>query len=128
MSQDGKTPITDSELDRLLSLASTPRPPADAGARLLAALQAAPAQPQPSNVIAFTPRAAQKPQPRSGGLVPWLAALPLAASLAAGVWLGAMGNVPDFVSSASTVATASVDGDVPSGVEDVESLTEDDFT
>lgn len=73
------------ELRRILSLASSPQPPPEAMARLMARIAA---EPQAGKVVAFAPR------PRRGG---WsLAALPLAASLLLGVYLGAKGQL-DFM-------------------------------
>lgn len=73
------------EFRRILSLASDPKPPAEAMARLMARVAV---EPQQGLVVAL-PRAR-----RRGGWA--LAALPLAASLLLGVYLGVMGQL-DFM-------------------------------
>lgn len=118
-----KTEITDSELDKLLH--QVPQAPLPAGfeSRLLGRLQQSAVAPQHSNVIAFPARTARR------GFVPWLAALPLAASLAAGIFLGAQGEVPDFLSTSTYSSVASTDDDgVSSGVDEVEAYAEDGVT
>lgn len=75
----------EADLRRILSLASDPEPPHGAMARLLAR---AAAEPQAGRVVAFAPR------PRRSGWA--LAALPLAASLMLGIYLGARGQL-DFM-------------------------------
>jgi hypothetical protein len=83
------------ELRRILSLASSPQPPPEAMARLLTRLAA---EPQAARVVAFPPR------PRRMG---WsLAALPLAASLLMGVYLGAKGQLDFMLPAAITGGVA----------------------
>src|SRR5260221_361266 len=69
------------DVDRLLSLAVAPPVLAGFEARLMARIDAGD---RPSNVVTLTPRVVA---PKSG--LKWLAALPLAASLALGIYLGA---------------------------------------
>lgn len=76
----------DDEISRVLGLASDPHLPDGATQRLLARLQAEP-QGGPS-VIPFRPR----PR-RMGDVLRYASALPLAASLALGIWLGAKGTL-----------------------------------
>ena len=121
-----KTPhdeMTDLELDKLLSLASKP-PRHSAAAEALVAKIATSAPTSPgSNVVNFPPR--QKPQ----GIIPWLAALPLAASLAAGIWLGAAGQGTGYLFNTSEdLTTVSDNFDASTGIDDAEILTEEDLS
>ncbi len=85
----------EAELRRILSRASAPEAPPEALARLMARIAA---EPQAGKVVAFAPR------PRRGG---WgLAALPLAASLLLGVYLGAKGQLDFMLPAAITGGVA----------------------
>jgi hypothetical protein len=113
--------MSEHELDRLLSLASRPKSPAGAEARLLARMGSADA---PSNVIAFKPK--QAPPQRA---LSWLAALPFAASLALGLWLGIVGLGTGLLpASLGGDATAAADDAVFSGIDDAEVLAEENQT
>lgn len=103
--------MSDAELDRLLALATRPEVPKGAEARLMARLAAAEAG---ENVVALTPR------PRR--LVPWLSALPLAASLACGIYLGASGLADPYIST-TTTASAMDDAATP-GLDDMVAISE----
>lgn len=83
------------ELRRILSLASGPKPPAEAMARLMARVAV---EPQQGKVVAFPPAR------RRGGWA--LAALPLAASLLLGVYLGARGQLDFMLPNAITGGVA----------------------
>ena len=86
---------SEQELRRILSRASSPQPPPEAMARLMARIAA---EPQAGKVVAFAPR------PRRVG---WsLAALPLAASLLLGVYLGAKGQLDFMLPAAITGGVA----------------------
>jgi anti-sigma factor RsiW len=115
---DKDNEMDDQALDQILGLATPAALSADFERRLLARLPE-PAKPT-AQVIAF-PR---KKSPR-----PWVMTLPLAACLVLGVWLGASGQLPDFVSTASTTtAMASPDQLLPSGVDDIENLSSGDLS
>ena len=86
---------SEQELRRILSRASSPQPPPEAMARLMARIAA---EAQAGKVVAFAPR------PRRVG---WsLAALPLAASLLLGVYLGAKGQLDFMLPAAITGGVA----------------------
>lgn len=114
--------MTDQELDRLLGMASKPQAKPDAAAQAAAR---AFAQDAPSNVVAFTPRTSAQSQPSR---IAWLTALPLAASLAAGIYLGALGSgnylLPESLGGGALTEEAAV----LSGVEDMEDLTDEDLS
>lgn len=86
------------EASAVLGHASRPALPAGAMDRLMARIAD---EPQQANVIAFAPR----PQPRRAA---WrlAAAVPLAASLALGIWLGANGKMDFMMPSAVTGGVA----------------------
>lgn len=92
------------EIDRVLSLASRPNLPEGAGARLLARLEQPPEQ--GAEVILFRPKA--RPM---DGFLRYAAALPLAASLALGIYLGASGSLDSLLPATLTgdVATNGYD-------------------
>lgn len=110
-----KNQITDTELDALLKAASQPPLPRGFADRLQAKLD----QPASGNVIAFPQR--KTPDIKSAKL--WLSAIPLAASLAIGLYLGAQGNMSESLTglSASLVSDAS-DSLFDLGIEDTESF------
>lgn len=85
------------EIDAVLGLASVPGVPAGAMERLMARIAVEPQQPLAAEVIAFAPR----PRLRTG-LLRFAAAVPLAASLALGVYLGAEGKMDFMMPSAIT--------------------------
>lgn len=111
------------EIGRVLSLASEPPVPSDAMARLMMRIAA---EPQDAKVIAFTPR------PRGRGtFFRYAAALPLAASLALGVYLGAQGTLDFMLPSAITGGVAwNDDGAIDDlgGVGDADSYAQDSTT
>jgi hypothetical protein len=82
------------ELRRVLALATTPEPPAGAADRLMARLAPVERAPQ---VVPLRPRAAAR---RSW--FAYAAALPLAASLALGLYLGAIGKLDTLLPAAIT--------------------------
>lgn len=92
------------EIDAVLSRASVPPMPEGATSRLMARIAE---EPQDVNVIPFRPR---EQAPRRS-LLRFATALPLAASLALGVYLGAKGSL-DFMLPAAITGVASSD-DVP---------------
>lgn len=101
--------ISDEGLDRLLALATTPAVNPDFQQRMMAKIEA-----KTSNVLAFP----QKQRTKS-----WLVGLPLAASLALGLWLGSSGSTINLLpTSATEVATTDV-GDA-SGFDDIVSVIE----
>jgi hypothetical protein len=109
--------MSDHELDRLLALASTPVLPPSAEERLMAKIN-------PENVVAFI----SKPK-KAQSAISWIAALPLAASLAFGVWLGAAGIGTNILpESLGGDAVAAAEVDVISGIDEAETLAEDNQT
>ena len=77
--------LSDTELNQLLQHASKPKPRADFDMRLLEKMRMADT---PSNIFAF---------PRSRKIPIWITALPLAASLILGIWLGSSDTVFDYL-------------------------------
>lgn len=110
-----KNQVTDTELDAMLKTAAQPTLPRGFADRLQAKLE----QPVTSNVIAFPQKKA--PPVKSARL--WLSAIPLAASLAIGLYLGAQGTLASSFTglSASLVADAT-DTSFDIGIEDTESF------
>lgn len=103
--------FSDQELDQLLSMASRPKPVNGAMDRIVR-------QAQNDNVVTLAPRR----------ISPWLSALPLAASLACGIYLGAVSSASDYLPLPnSAVATADED-DGSIGIEDVVTLAEEDLS
>jgi hypothetical protein len=88
-------------VDRLLAQASRPGLPAGARARLDARLAA---MPGPVRIVARSGA-----EPGKAWSLPWLAGLPLAASLALGIYLGAAGSLDSILPSIITGATATAD-------------------
>ena len=88
----------DRETRAVLALASTPDIPGAAMDRLMARIAA---EPQAAKVVAFTTRPARK-----AGFWRFATAVPLAASLALGVWLGANGKMDFMMPSAITGGVA----------------------
>ena len=96
----------DREMRAVLAHASQPSLPAGAADRLMARLAA---EPQQAKVIAFVPR--PRPRPR-GGVWRYAAAVPLAASLALGIWLGANGKM-DFMMPKAVTGGVALNDDTP---------------
>jgi hypothetical protein len=114
----------DRETRAVLALASTPDIPGAAMDRLMARVAA---EPQAAKVIAFTAR----PRARLASVWRLATAVPLAASLALGVWLGANGKVDFMMPSAITGGVAlNDDGAVDDlgGVGDVTAYAEESTT
>lgn len=108
----------DTALDKLLKRATDPAIPEGAEARLIAAIQAAEQQ---SNVVKLQPR------PR---IQRWAVGLPLAASLALGIYLGANGTLDNYMPDSiigETLADTS-DSEPTSGLDDAESYAEGELT
>ena len=96
----------DREIDAVLARASVPAMPEGAMDRLMARIVAEPQQ-QEAKIIAFAPR------PRTGqGFWRYAAAVPLAASLALGVWLGANGKM-DFMMPSTVTGGVALNDDTP---------------
>lgn len=94
----------DREIDAVLKHATVPGLPAGAMDRLLARIAE---EPQAAKVIALVPRAApRRPVWR------YAAAVPLAASLALGVWLGANGKM-DFMMPSAVTGGVALNDDAP---------------
>lgn len=94
----------DREVDAVLARASAPGLPAGAMDRLMERIAA---EPQDGNVIRFAPRSrAARPFWR------YAAAVPLAASLALGLWLGANGKM-DFMMPSAVTGGVALNDDVP---------------
>lgn len=112
------------EIDAVLSLASVPSLPEGAAARLMARLAEVP---QENKVVAFPPRRAMAPV-RSP--LRYAAALPLAASLALGIYLGAKGSLDFMLPSAITGDVALID-DAPDdlgGVSEADAYAEENLS
>ncbi len=110
-----KNQVTDAELDAMLKAATQPKLPGGFADRLRAKLE----QPAASNVIAFPQRKA----PRVKSTRHWLSAIPLAASLAIGLYLGAQGILANSFTGMSTSLVAdATDSAVDIGIEDTESF------
>lgn len=109
--------MSDHELDRLLAMASKPVAPEGAEARLMAKLN-------PENVIAFRQR-----QGAERSALSWLAALPLAASLAFGLWLGIAGVGANLLpESLGGDSVAAIDDAAVSGIDEAEAMAEESQT
>lgn len=98
----------DREVRAVLGHASVPQLPAGALERLTARIAA---EPQDARVIPFAPR----PRP-ARGVWRYAAAVPLAASLALGVWLGANGKM-DFMMPTSVTGGVALNDDA--GIDDL---------
>jgi hypothetical protein len=108
----------DKALEMLLQRASQPDIPPGTQARLMDVIRATPQQ---SNVVELQPRRQ---------LNRWAIALPLAASLLLGIYLGTNDTfdsyLPDGVTG-STLAGAT-DSDISSGLDDVENYSDGELT
>ena len=111
--------ITRKRLDRVLAAATNPELPAGAMQRLLARLE------EDDRVVALPLRNAA-PAP----VLRWTAALPLAASLALGIYLGAMGALDAFLPETVTGESAAGDEENAdlSGVSEAEAYAEEDVS
>jgi hypothetical protein len=118
--QANQEDMTDHELDQLLGLASNPVPANDAAAR---AAFSAFGDDQRSNVIQFGSK-----QKRQRPTIGWLAALPLAASLAAGIYLGTVGFGSYVLPESLGGGVVAEEAAVLSGVEDVEDFADEDVS
>jgi hypothetical protein len=116
-----KLPMTDHELDKALKAVPQTVLPEGFAARLQARLEA----PSSQKVIAFP---ARKTRVVSGHRL-WLSVIPLAASLAAGLYLGAIGDVTAaFTSLDSSLVSDASDQNFGSGFEDTEDFVNGDLT
>ena len=115
-------PMTDRELDLLLVHATVPSLPEGARDRLMQRLAGEASSPPANTVVPFR-RAAAAPS-RIG----WLAGLPLAASLALGIYLGSGGTLESYLPSTAYDMLAGNSDDAVTGIEDVESFNEDDLS
>jgi hypothetical protein len=90
------------EIAAVLAHASAPPAASGAAARLIARIADEAQEPPPAKVLDFTPR------PRAGArrVLRFAAALPLAASLALGVYLGAKGTLDFMLPTAITGGVA----------------------
>ena len=115
---DKNNELDDQSLDQILGLASKPDLSSDFEARVMAKLGG---QAKVSaEVIAF---------PRRKSPTAWVMAVPLAACLVLGVWLGASGDFSDLLPTSSTSsAMASADQLSPSGIDDIETLSSGDLS
>lgn len=106
-------------IDAMLEAATKPELPAGAEERLLARLQ-------PEGRVVTLPSRKASPGP----VLRWSAALPLAASLALGIYLGAMGTLDDFLPGTVTGELAASDDDNAdlSGVSEAEDYAEEDVS
>jgi hypothetical protein len=117
-----KTHLTDQELDRLLAAAQTPQLPSGFADRLQAKLQVERA----SNVVTF-PQKVLAPQQQRRRI--WLSAIPLAASLAVGIYLGAVGTLPESLAGLEgTLISEAADNLLGVGIEDTESFLNGDLS
>lgn len=107
--------MSDAQLDSLLSKTKQPPLPRGFADRLQAKLE----QPAPNNVIAFPQK---KSQPAPSRRI-WLSAIPLAASLAIGIYLGEQGTLADSIATLdSSLVSDATDSVFNIGIEDTESF------
>ncbi len=102
--------MSDNDLDRLLALATTPELGHDFERRVMAKISRSTS----NNVVAF---------PKKHHTKNWLIGLPLAASLALGLWLGASGSTINLVPT-NTTEVATTDIGNASGFDDIVSVIE----
>ena len=108
----------DAALEKLLKRATDPAIPEGAEARLMAAILAAAPQ---SNIVAF---------PTRPKFQRWAVGVPLAASLALGIYFGSRGTLDNYMPG-SIVGETLADTSDPapsSGLDDAESYAEGDLT
>jgi hypothetical protein len=108
MKDQYRSEMSDAELDQVLREATSPRIPLGAEGRLVKRLAVA-----SPVAVAIRPRS-----------FAWLSALPLAASLVLGIYLGTTGYGTDMF--ATTVATT--ESDIITGIEEAELAAEEDVT
>ncbi len=109
---DDRNMMSDGDLDRLLNVASHPQRPLGAEQRLMKRLSA---EPQ-----------VHTSRPKRG--VAWISALPLAASLLLGVYLGQSGYEPAFLGTQDTAALTDENTDMTTGLEELEVQADTDGT
>lgn len=122
MEQGRDRPQDMTDIDAVLGLASAPGLPPGAMDRLMARIAE---EPQQASVVALAPR------PQRRGVWRLAAALPLAASLALGVYLGAQGKMDVLMPSAVTGGMALNDDvqlDDLGGVGDAEAYAQEGTT
>ena len=117
-------PMTDKELDVLLSHASVPPLPQRAREKLMQRIAEEDAAHAPATATVIPFRRARPQASRLG----WLAGLPLAASLALGIYLGSGGTFDNYLPTTAYDLLAGNSDDTITGIEDVESFTEDDLS
>lgn len=81
------------------------------------------AAPKPDDAILFR----RRPSSRAAAPLRWLAAVPIAASLALGIYVGSSGSLNSFLPTSllgETLAAGEDPGDL-SGISDIEAMTED---
>ena len=105
-----KVELTESELDQLLQFASNPQPQSGFENKLLEKLNTTI---EPSNIVAF-------PRPRKTAL--WMTALPLAASLLLGIWLGTNETALEYLPFSGLSAAQATNADT------LYNLTEDNLS
>jgi hypothetical protein len=115
MTAMAKNQVTDTELDEMLKAATRPQLPRGFADRLQAKLE----QPAASNVIAFPQK---KTLPVKSARL-WLSAIPLAASLVIGLYLGAQGSMSEsFDGFGTSLVSDASDQTLDLGIEDTESF------
>ncbi len=110
---------TREQLDRILASATVPELPAGAEERLLSRLEGE------TRVVTLPSRRASPAQ-----VLRWTAALPLAASLALGIYLGAMGALDGFLPETVTGELAAGEDENAdlSGVSEAEAYAEEEVS
>ena len=113
MAKETNDMMNDAELDRLLHQATRPVVPLGAANRIA------------SRVAQM--ELLQKPAQKSD--LRWLAGLPLAASLALGIFLGTQGYGDDVLGATSSAALATtLDSEFETGTEEAEQVAEEDVS
>ena len=102
--------LSDGDLDRLLAVATTPEIGVDFEHLMMVKI----GFPTADNVLVFPQKHHRKN---------WLVGLPLAASLAFGLWLGASGSMLNLLPTGATEVAIADDGS-DSGFEDIVSVIE----
>lgn len=114
------SPEEEREVDKVLGLASAPALPQGAADRLMARIVE---EPQALRVIPVAPRASARRAP-----LRYAAALPLAASLALGVYLGAQGSLDFMLPTAITGVQTEEVVDELGGIGEAEDYAEESFS
>jgi hypothetical protein len=121
--------MTDQELDQLLAHASAPPLADGARTRLLQRLAGEGQSAAAAHVISLSEARARRVRPQEQPRLGWLAGLPLAASLALGIYLGAGGTFDGYLAtSAYDLIAGNTSDDVLTGIEDMESYAEESRT